>query len=860
MAFSAGRKLGPYEILGPLGAGGMGEVYRARDTRLGREVALKVMPSELASDAGRRARFEQEARAVAALNHPGIVAVHDIGSGDDGVLYMVTELVDGVTLRQALNDSGPMVPRKAVELGAEIADAVAAAHARGITHRDLKPENIMVTREGRAKVLDFGLAKNTGAKLGAKDSTLTAMAVNTDPGTVMGTVGYMSPEQVRGQDADARSDVFSFGAVLHEMLSGKRAFAKESAAETMTAIVREDVAELPESIPSGLRQVTGHCLEKEPGRRFQSMKDLAFGLRAMGLSTSSSQALPATVEPGRPQRLRWILPAACAVCLAGGWALAPREEITGNNLKVWPIAQSEATETSPVFSPDGKSIAYTTHKGQRWQLLVRVLEAEQPAVLAEGVFAASGLEPNLFWSADGGRLYFENKGGLWQVGVSGGAATPVFPKDGMATLMPGGKAILLARVDGVRMSFWVSDPAGSEPRFVKEIASTETGPQVMKFSADGKKLAVRSSGDTFRLVQWPSGSFEDLAVTGLPRSVVWFADSRHLLLTKLLAKQITIYDTESGAERVIHASHAEMTKAALAPDGRRIAFSAIVRKPSIFEYANDGRLLRPLSNSTAGPQYPRWSPDGRSLVFPERQSLPGSSFIFVRDDVAGATRKIGATASTGLAIQLELSPDSKRIAYPNAGKLWTLSMAGGLPLAIADMPRGRVAWSPDGAWVAFQTPQGVYKVPSQGGATTAQLYSGGTTGTTGGVMWLGDGIYFMLEGKLIRVPAQGGQPVQVAEFPGALLMGASRDAARLHLLRSREDGHDFVVVNVKTGVAEKTVEIQTEGTVRSLSVHPDGKRIAAWVVDHGSDLWMLEGFPRPTVGFERLFHKWVEPK
>ena len=425
--------------------------------------------------------------------------------------------------------------------------------------------------------------------------------------------------------------------------------------------------------------------------------------------------------------------------------------------------------------------------------------------------------------------------------------------------MPGGNAILLARLDTERrrMAFWVSDPAGGEPRLVKEIGWAQSGAIALKVAPDGKKIAV-FGGTGAQLVQWPSGSHVEL-VTGVLRGVDWLSDSRHILISKYFPRQLAIYDTESGAERIIHASHAGMTGASVAPDGRRIAFSAFTPTPSIFEYASDGRLLRPLSNGNNSPHFPRWSSDGRSLVYVERNS-PGRLPIFVRDDVAGTIRQIGVAENNGLAIPLEVSPDSKRIAYPAGGKLWTLAMSGGLPLAIADMPRGRVAWSPDGAWVAFQTPQGVYKVPSQGGATTAQLYSGGTTGTTGGVMWLGDGIYFMLEGKLIRVPAQGGQPVQVAEFPGALLMGASRDAARLHLLRSREDGHDFVVVNVKTGVAEKTVEIQTEGTVRSLSVHPDGKRIAAWVVDHGSDLWMLEGFPRPTVGFERLFHKWVEPK
>src|SRR5580692_9254631 len=236
MGLTSGTKLGPYEIQSPLGAGGMGEVYRATDTRLGRDVAVKVLPGGLAKDPDRLRRFEQEARTIAALNHPNILGIHDIGT-HDGAPFLVSELLEGQTLREKL-EAGPLPVRRAIEYALGIAQGLAAAHEKGIVHRDLKPENVFITRDGRVKVLDFGLAKLAIAEESHETgATLTSPA--TLPGMVMGTVGYMSPEQVRGNPTDARSDIFSFGAVLYEMLTGKRAFKRETSAETMTAVLRE---------------------------------------------------------------------------------------------------------------------------------------------------------------------------------------------------------------------------------------------------------------------------------------------------------------------------------------------------------------------------------------------------------------------------------------------------------------------------------------------------------------------------------------------------------------------------------------------------------------------------------------------
>ncbi len=273
-------RLGPYEIVAPLGAGGMGEVYRARDTRLGREVAVKVLPDLFANDRDRLARFEREARAVAALSHPNILSIHDYGT-HDAITYAVMELLEGETLRGRLAQ-GPLPWREAVEVGAAIAEGLAAAHAKGIVHRDLKPENLFLTADGRVKILDFGLARVTPLP-NTQGETLSCVLAETDAGTVMGTVGYMSPEQVRGQPADARSDVFSFGCVLYEMVTGRRAFQRETTAETMTAILHDEPAD-PTASGTQLSAELGHlirqCLAKSPNARLQSARDLALGLRA----------------------------------------------------------------------------------------------------------------------------------------------------------------------------------------------------------------------------------------------------------------------------------------------------------------------------------------------------------------------------------------------------------------------------------------------------------------------------------------------------------------------------------------------------------------------------------------------------
>jgi eukaryotic-like serine/threonine-protein kinase len=319
---SAGARLGPYEILSPLGAGGMGEVFRARDTRLGRDVAIKILPERLADNAQALTRFENEARAVAALSHPNILAIHDFGRADE-IIYAVTELLEGESLDRRIARE-ELTWKKALEIGAAVADGLASAHARGIVHRDLKPANIFLTRDGVVKILDFGLARADmllSGDAGTQAPTAAGLPA-TEPGTVLGTVGYMSPEQVRGESADARSDIFSLGCILYEMLTGRRAFREKTQAETLAAILRDHPKELPESgraIPPGVNGVVMRCLEKNPDERFHSARDLAFALREI-LGASTISPMPGSVADAAPSPRRrkiWIGAALLAAAVAG---------------------------------------------------------------------------------------------------------------------------------------------------------------------------------------------------------------------------------------------------------------------------------------------------------------------------------------------------------------------------------------------------------------------------------------------------------------------------------------------------------------------------------------------------------------
>ena len=427
MTLTEGTKLGRYEIRSVIGVGGMGEVYRASDPKIGRDVAIKVLPADFSADKERVARFEQEAQAAGALNHPNIIAVYDVDTQDD-VLYVVSELLEGEELRQRL-DEGPIPLRKVTEYAQQIVSGLSAAHEKGIVHRDLKPENLFITKDERVKILDFGLAKlrDTGTDIhGSDDATLKAL---TNPGVVMGTVGYMSPEQVRGQMTDHRSDIFSFGLVLYEMITRRRAFQEESLAETMSAIANEEPAEMTESNPNispSLERIVRRCLEKKPDRRFQSTHDLGFALESLSAPTSSSGSnMTTAVSAIGPETdtSPWPMRALAAValllligCVVLG-VMYIRRPVPDDRLVSFVIPPPESTINfgNPTISPDGRTIAFNMTVDGKSHLYFRELGS-----LTEQRLNGTDDGQALFWSPDSRTIAFFANDKLKKVDVGGG--------------------------------------------------------------------------------------------------------------------------------------------------------------------------------------------------------------------------------------------------------------------------------------------------------------------------------------------------------------------------------------------------------------------------------------------------------
>jgi serine/threonine protein kinase/Tol biopolymer transport system component len=418
MALNAGSKLGPYEIQSALGAGGMGEVYRATDTRLGRDVALKILPESFARDADRLRRFEQEARAVAALNHPNILAIHDIGQFE-GSPFLVTELLEGESLRATL-DRGALLQRKTIDYGVQIAHGLAAAHEKGIVHRDLKPENIFVTRDGRIKVLDFGLAKLAQKDDVDQDGVTLTSAEHTTQGMVMGTASYMAPEQVRGEECDFRTDIFAFGTVLYEMLSGVRAFRRDTSAETMTAVLKDDPPELSQSgrlISPALERIVRRCLEKSPQQRFQSARDLSFALSTLS-GIESSPAARAAALPRRTPLWPWLASAVALVAVSAlTWFVARRPQPT-TLLQFALAVPDEMSISHMALSHDGSVLVFVSPEENSALPMLYLHRVGSSAVtLLPGTQGAS----YPFWSPDGAYVGFFANGKLQKIAIAGGA-------------------------------------------------------------------------------------------------------------------------------------------------------------------------------------------------------------------------------------------------------------------------------------------------------------------------------------------------------------------------------------------------------------------------------------------------------
>jgi eukaryotic-like serine/threonine-protein kinase len=757
MGLEPGTKLGPYEIVAPLGAGGMGEVYRARDLRLGREVAVKIVSGTYSQDTDHLRRFEQEARAASALNHPNIIVLYDIGT-HEGAPYLVIELLEGVTLRDRLM-SGPLPVRKAIEYAVQVAQGLASAHDKGIVHRDLKPENIFVCRDGRIKILDFGLAKLAGPEPSDKTLTHLELPNQTREGVALGTAGYMSPEQVRGEKADARSDIFSFGAVLYEMLSGQRAFEGRTPADRASAILKDEPEELmarARNIPPALDRVVRRCLEKSPETRFQSARDLAFYLESISsASESAASAALAALSNKKPMQVKRL--AAIALLLAvgvAGWWLGRSSEARPAYVKFLRLTDFVGLEESPAFSPDGKSVAFVSDSTGSRQIWVRLLTGGPPLQITKGTGAH--LDPR--WAQDSASIiYFtpppegDAQGALWEVSALGGAPRILTAAMSGADVSHDGKRLTFFRLNGKQMELVVADRDGSNVRVVNQA--------VLSFS--------------YRLPRW---SPDDASIAYLHSQENW-------------ADDIYVVSSSGGTPRRLTNDVALMSGVAWSPDGSSLIFSTargstLLYLPTLhlWRISKSGTGLRQLTFGDEGDESPDVDRTGRVVV--SRKHMDFNIWKFpvdgsTEENVRLATR---ITHQTGQVQTPSLDPNDREMAYLSDsgghGNLWVLPLSGSEARQITfekdpTLVMGLPLWSPDGKQIAFATARlsldargvGYWLVRPDGSDLHCALKFGSWATWSSDSKWLYYSESSPLQPtgsfRLMKLPVTGGSPVVV---------------------------------------------------------------------------------------------------
>ncbi len=683
MTLAAGSKLGPYEIVAPLGAGGMGEVYRARDARLGREVAIKVLPASLSSDPERLRRFELEARAASALNHPNILSIYDIGS-HEGAPFLVTELLEGETLRERLR-SGLLPVRKAVEVGMQMAQGVAAAHEKGIVHRDLKPANIFLTRDGRAKVLDFGLAKLTqraDSGLGETQSLERPADPQTEAGVVLGTASYMSPEQVRGKPADARSDIFALGTILYEMFSGRRTFEKESSAETMAAILKEDPPELcgeGKKIPPAVERVVRHCLEKNPAERYQSARDLAFNLESLTSLSTTGAALPAPTA--RPRK--WVIPIAATAVLitvafaaffAGKWR---QRAMGGRQATFVQMSYQPETVFSARFAPDGETVVFSAApEGNVPQLFVRRSDYPAPQPIgAPGMALLSVSSRGELAILTGVRhvAHFVFTGTLARMGLGGGAPREVLQNVQGADWNPVGSSFAVIReVNGEsRLDYPIGTVLYQTAGYLSDLRFSPRGDRIaffehpLRYDDRGAVDVVDLQGHKRELAQ-SFGGEEGLAWSGDGSTIYfsgWRAGDSFMVIHAV---------TLAGELRTVLGAVGDLLVKDVNQQGNLLANedNDQYRLMALAPGANTERDLSWLDQSVD----PFISSDGRNLLFTDENDIaagPNYALLLRKTDGSPVVR-------LGDGVALGLSPDGA----------WALSMIPGPPMRLELYPTG----------------------------------------------------------------------------------------------------------------------------------------------------------------------------
>jgi Tol biopolymer transport system component len=873
MAFATGDRVGPYDIVGWLGAGGMGEVYRARDSRLGRDVAIKLIPETFAMDASRLHRFEQEARAAGQLNHPNILTVYDVGT-HQGAPYVVSELLEGESLRSRLRGA-PLAPRKTIDYARQIAEGMAAAHDKGIVHRDLKPDNIFVTSEGRVKILDFGIAKLTQP---ADDAARNAGPLTeTGPGTVMGTAGYMSPEQVRGETVDHRSDIFSFGAVLHEMTTGHPAFIRATVADTMAAILKEDPPE-PSSatIPPALARIVTHCLEKAREARFQSARDLAFDLESLSETTGS--ASPA-VGVAAPRRWRTALGiavvsltvfAAVASWLARRTAPRPVDRPLAN-AQFARLTDWEGTEAGAEISPDGRFVAFLADKDGEidiWLTQVgtgyfRNLTADIPALQPAGpTFRKFG------FSGDGAEIWFSPETGTSMAQM----IMPLMGGSPRAFLDKGATAPSWSP-DGTRLTYFKNEEG--DPLFVADRTGADARQVLVGmhnhnpvWSSDGQWIYIARGPDpTEAMDVWrvrPSGgSPERLTEHGTAVNFLAPLDTRTLLYVARADDRsgpwLWALDVDRKETRRVSTGLGQYSSVSASRDGRHVVATvanptvSLWRVPLLDHQAEDGDV-RPYPLPTSRARAPRFA--GTSLFYlslslPARGTRDG--LWRIQDRQASEILK---GADEGLSEPPAVSRDGSRVAIvvrrEGKRRLVILSADGRTSRTLAPSldiqgtaGQGTADWSPDGTWIVTggndaQGP-GLFKIPVDSGEPVRIV-----TGRAVNPVWSPDGNLIVYGGKFFtgQVELLGVQPdgtpvalPAVRARPGGYrFLPSGRGMVYLPFIPSL----DFWLIDFTTKTPRQLTRLSNQGALGTFDVTPDGKAIVFDRSRENSDIVLID--------------------
>ncbi len=879
MTIQPGSRVGPYEVVALIGQGGMGAVYRARDARLNRDVAIKVLQASVADDPDRLRRFTIEAQAVAALNHPNVLTIYEVGT-HDGAPYLATELLEGQTLRTLL-DAGTVPVSKAVDYARQTASGLAAAHARGIAHRDIKPENLFVTTDGRVKILDFGLAKAHGPA--ASDDGPTTLETGTSPGVVMGTVGYMSPEQVRARPIDQRTDIFSLGVVLYEMLAGTRPFVGDSSVETMNAILTADPPEIEMAgrpLPAALATVVRHCLEKSPEERFQSARDLAFALQALSTTSGTTSlggaaAVAAAATTPRAWWRRWGLAAGVLLGLivgvTAGAAIWPRS--SGPDLSRYrftPIETDAAGQTEPAWSPDGQSVAFIRAN----QLFVRRLDADSATVVTAKDLNIS--QP--FWYPDGSRVGYIGSDGIFAVSPAGGEPERLQEGQfGAVAISPDGHTLAVWRV--------VRDATGSSAGlcFASPITATPVPydgalgagnaliPNHLQYSPDGRRLAYSGFTPDSSLWVLPIASGQAgparrvfAGTTWLvPPEFSWRPDNHSMALTFDDAtgqSALWLADVDRESLTPMTAGVQPLHDPSVSPDGQRIALSSGGPDFDVAEIPLDpGQPVSALIASSRPEFGAAWTPSGDILYLTDKGH--GAEIRLRRTDDGSERVLVGsrtfADDGSRAIFAGELSPDGMRVLFSRLDRgvinLWVLPTAGGTPVKAVDSQAMMGTWSPDGRDIAY-----LASSPAHNRLLKRAL---GSTGAPDVVVdpasidpmqieWspTGEWIAYGKRGRGVTLVSPDGKTTRDLAFPAALAVAWARNGRTLYAVRRpNTEGSGVWSIDVATGHSQQIRQLDPSIEVAvpwwpglRLSLNADGTRLLTTVERYPTDIWMLE--------------------